>query len=464
MKRINFIKLLLIFLFIAITNFSQVTTTRGNLLVIDMYSTEINLADTVGNWEKNVYSTGTEDSYYIEVINNIEKKYFILSNKNYDFDFDLNNSTNNYLQEFQDDFYKHILHYNQWFDVPEPYLHFNPYIKKVENGFWILFGNLGNTFVRNDDSLFITPNYSESDLMHIAGRIHNEELIVFRQKESYYHINKYYLVDLSTSPQIENMRPIIIEPDQSNNYMFSITKFSHLGDNAYAFLSADGRLWIAEYENDGIKHKLNLVISHEWFNLDNIQLIGNNLFKSEAGKIYSQQINSIDYSISEEEIFIEKVNFTHNNGFNSNFFSFIRNDSLMIYSLKEKSFINSFYLSGIDYRGKVLIDSPYVYVHQTLTVTDVEDDNIKNEFYLEQNYPNPFNPTTSIRYQVASIKRVTLKVYDILGREIVTLLNEVKHPGNYEVKFDASELPSGVYLYRLEAGSFSSVKKLMLLR
>jgi len=57
-----------------------------------------------------------------------------------------------------------------------------------------------------------------------------------------------------------------------------------------------------------------------------------------------------------------------------------------------------------------------------------------------------------------------LKIYDILGREIATLLNEVKHPGNYEVKFDASELPSGVYLYRLEAGSFSSVKKLMLLR
>jgi|GEM_PF-4266066 len=397
MERIIFIKLLLIFLFIPITNFSQVTTTRGNLLVIDMHSTEINSADTVGSWERNVYSTGTEDSYYIEVINNIGKKYFILSNKNYDFDFDLNNSTNNYLQVFQDDFYKHILHYNQWFDIPEPYLHFSPYIKKVQNGFWILFGNLGNTFVRSDDSLFITPNYSESDLMHIAGKIQGDELIVFRQKESYYHINKYYLADLSSSPQIKNMRPIIVEPDQSNNYMFSITKFSHLGDSAYAFLSADGRLWIAEYENDEIKHKLNLVISHEWFNLDNTQLIGNNLFKSGAGKIYSQQINSIDYSISEEEIFIEKVNFTHNNGFNSNFISFIRNDSLLIYSLKEKSFINSFDLSGINYRGNVIVDSPYVYVHQTLTVTDVEKEIIKNEFALEQNYPNPFNPTTSIK-------------------------------------------------------------------
>ncbi|KUG26915.1 hypothetical protein ASZ90_003238 [hydrocarbon metagenome] len=450
---------------------AQVTTHRGNLLVIDMYSSEINSADTVGNWEKNVYSTGTADSHYIGVICNNSKHYFLFSNINYGFDFGLNNSTNNYLQVFQDDVYKHILHYNQWFDVPEPYLHFIPYIKKVENGFWILFGNLGNTFVRNDDSLFITPNYSESDLMHIAGRIQGDELIVFRQKESYYHINKYYLADLSSSPQIENMRPIIVEPDQSNNYMFSITKFSHLGNNAYAFLSADGRLWIAEYEGDGIKHKLNLVISHEWFNVDNAQLIGNNLFKSGSGKIYSQQINPTDYSISEDEIFVDKVNFAHDNGFKSNFFSFIRNDSLLIYSLKEKIFVNSFDLSAINYSGNVIVDSPYVYVHQTLTVTDVKDEFLKNEFSLEQNYPNPFNPTTTIKFTLPNVGdeyihplQTKLIVYDILGREIITLVNEVKSAGTYEVEFYAIDLPNGVYLYRLQFGNKSQTKKFVLLR
>lgn len=94
----------------------------------------------------------------------------------------------------------------------------------------------------------------------------------------------------------------------------------------------------------------------------------------------------------------------------------------------------------------------------------INDDETTAEFELHQNYPNPFNPTTRIIYQVASIESVTLKVYDILGREIATLLNEVKHPGNYELEFDASDLPSGVYFYRLNAGGFSESKKMILLR
>ncbi|MDZ7766259.1 MAG: T9SS type A sorting domain-containing protein [Melioribacteraceae bacterium] len=80
-----------------------------------------------------------------------------------------------------------------------------------------------------------------------------------------------------------------------------------------------------------------------------------------------------------------------------------------------------------------------------------EKEEIVNKFSLSQNYPNPFNPTTSIKYQVSSSEKVILKVYDILGREIKTLVNEVKSPGSYEVQFDASQLASGVYFYRLTA-------------
>ena len=86
------------------------------------------------------------------------------------------------------------------------------------------------------------------------------------------------------------------------------------------------------------------------------------------------------------------------------------------------------------------------------------------EFKLEQNYPNPFNPTTRIRYQVSSLSEVSLKVYGILGSEVVTLVNEEQQPGYYEVQFKASNLASGVYIYRLQAGSFISTKKMMLLR
>ena len=90
--------------------------------------------------------------------------------------------------------------------------------------------------------------------------------------------------------------------------------------------------------------------------------------------------------------------------------------------------------------------------------------NLPKSFALGQNYPNPFNPTTTINYDIPARSYVTLVVYDILGRRVETLVNGEKHPGHYEVTFDASRLPSGVYLYRLQAGSFTSVRKMILVK
>lgn len=85
-------------------------------------------------------------------------------------------------------------------------------------------------------------------------------------------------------------------------------------------------------------------------------------------------------------------------------------------------------------------------------------------YELSQNYPNPFNPTTTIRYQLPKDGMVTLKVYDILGAEVVTLVNEEKVAGKYEVNFNASNLASGVYIYRLNVNDYVSVKKMVLLK
>jgi hypothetical protein len=93
-----------------------------------------------------------------------------------------------------------------------------------------------------------------------------------------------------------------------------------------------------------------------------------------------------------------------------------------------------------------------------------------DKFDLEQNYPNPFNPSTIIKYQLPVDGRVTIKLFDILGREVMTLLNEDKKAGAYELEFNASYLASGVYIYRMSAGSsgqtgdFSAVKKMILLQ
>jgi hypothetical protein len=85
-------------------------------------------------------------------------------------------------------------------------------------------------------------------------------------------------------------------------------------------------------------------------------------------------------------------------------------------------------------------------------------------FYLSQNYPNPFNPSTTITYQIPELSFVTLKVYDVLGNEIATLVNEEKPAGRYEVEFDGTGLPSGIYFYRLQANDFVNTNKMILLK
>ena len=85
-------------------------------------------------------------------------------------------------------------------------------------------------------------------------------------------------------------------------------------------------------------------------------------------------------------------------------------------------------------------------------------------FDLTQNFPNPFNPSTTIRYSVPVASKVTVKVFDILGKEVASLVNEMKQAGNYEVMFNASQLSSGIYFYKLQAGSFNATKKLTLIK
>ena len=87
-----------------------------------------------------------------------------------------------------------------------------------------------------------------------------------------------------------------------------------------------------------------------------------------------------------------------------------------------------------------------------------------DDYSLEQNYPNPFNPSTKIVYQLPQSENVSLKIYDVLGNEIVTLFNEEKGPGKYEIDFNASHLSSGIYFYTLRAGAYINTKKMILIK
>ncbi len=100
-----------------------------------------------------------------------------------------------------------------------------------------------------------------------------------------------------------------------------------------------------------------------------------------------------------------------------------------------------------------------------VTFLDEEDQfTSPNAFSLYQNYPNPFNPATTIKYQIPEINFITLKVFDVLGKEITTLVSEEKPAGSYKIHFNAEGLTSGVYFYQLRAGNFIETKKMLILK
>ncbi|PIP79236.1 MAG: hypothetical protein COW85_01680 [Ignavibacteria bacterium CG22_combo_CG10-13_8_21_14_all_37_15] len=130
--------------------------------------------------------------------------------------------------------------------------------------------------------------------------------------------------------------------------------------------------------------------------------------------------------------------------------------------------------SVVDYNtsdvNNVTVESAnnYVNVDLVLTtdgVTSVEvSKNIVTNYALSQNYPNPFNPSTLISYQLPASGLVTIKVYNVIGKEIATLVNEYQQSGSYSKEFSANRLTSGVYFYTIKSGSFSATKKMILMK
>ena len=143
----------------------------------------------------------------------------------------------------------------------------------------------------------------------------------------------------------------------------------------------------------------------------------------------------------------EKIGFVEGNG---------TTNAPKEYSFSEKNIPSgkySYRLKQIDRDGKFSYSN----------VVEVSVAEVK-QFGLEQNYPNPFNPVTMINYQLPMNSTVTLKVYDAIGREVATLVNEVKEAGTYSVTFDGSKLSSGLYFYTIKAGNFIATKKLTLMK
>ncbi len=134
-------------------------------------------------------------------------------------------------------------------------------------------------------------------------------------------------------------------------------------------------------------------------------------------------------------------------------------------SVWEKGY-NYFQIFYDNYEGYIYENASKVEVtYKHFSPTSVKDENSQiKDYTLHQNYPNPFNPSTAISYQLSTQSKVELKIFDVLGREIQTLVNEIQSAGNYKVNFDATNLPSGIYIYQIKADNFVQSKKMVLVK
>lgn len=158
----------------------------------------------------------------------------------------------------------------------------------------------------------------------------------------------------------------------------------------------------------------------------------------------------------------ESYNPTSNTQLDINYADSIEVTSSTIATIDENNSNNI----NIDNNGDGIIDTT-VSTHTNVIVTSVQEErfnNIPNEISLEQNYPNPFNPTTTITYNISEATNVELEVFDLLGRKVAVLANGFKNPGSYNVIFNAENLTSGFYIYRLKTDKYTLAKKLLLLK
>jgi hypothetical protein len=275
-----------------------------------------------------------------------------------------------------------------------------------------------------------------------------------------------------------------------NIFVASYSDYFMLGDTQFDYVEFSYNIFTASPEHGGDAIKGNssntLVVCNNVFDKcrdilgmdNNSQLIRNNIYTGigpwngdihvSSGTQYSLWDVGVTYFengagniqlLTGEPLFLGKENL-----FGDDNIPFTNDDGFFL--LEGSPAINNGIGIGysFDIMGNQIIDAPDIGAYEYTSTTSVEDENIVNDFKLYQNYPNPFNPTTNIQYAISNGHFVTLKVYDVLGNEVVTLVNEYKPAGHFIINFDASGLSSSVYIYQLIAGNYIQTRKMVLLR
>ncbi len=322
------------------------------------------------------------------------------------------------------------------------------------------------------------PVNNEDELKNIISKtISFEDSLVFKD----FPIDFTFLTDKTDSTAFEQSVNNFINSSVPDNFLTQTifagqdSTISATRDNFFSDLSA-GTLFFSYYGH-GAPYKWS---KYGLFTLNDIDsLKSNNLPFIYTAAACSQSFDPPDdSSIVRKLIVLPKsgtvasiastgLNFlSQGSNFLTSFYNNIFHDPEITIGdalLKTKISSSDYAIKDGIYRRYTLLGDPALKIPVKIIAQVVDKPkDIRYSYSLKQNYPNPFNPSTTIRYSVPKESFVTITVYNILGQEISTLVNEEKNPGIYEIKFDGSKLSSGVYLYKMKADNFIEMKKFVL--
>ncbi|MGE5679483.1 MAG: T9SS type A sorting domain-containing protein [Bacillota bacterium] len=485
MKRL-IVQAVILFLIITGNSFYAQNTISGNLLRIRFDQKQVNKSDTLGHWEHTTTQYSYLDSRYTAHITAHNQDYLL---RKYSYYFD-----SPYFQQYNG---RNIIENSgtkrnrdfsgtgAGWDVIPPYMIDPTVTYQVKNGFWLLNGSTGNAFINNNDSLYVfdlnfSYNYQLTEFQNrfitIIGEVQGQPLGVFRADPDHYsYFNfDYYLLDLSDSPYIDSSKSVKVSFNDSTGYYYSNTyrKLARISADLY-LIQTERYPGLRLYKYSG--NNFNYIKTFFKDSLDYFPRTGPDPWYYKNDKIYllkGLELSSYDFNIKDTTFINRKTLLTDlwrdRSGFDRffNYAAVKTNDEMKIYDIQKAEFINSISLTGTDSLFSPIVDSPYVYIHQVrYRFTDVNEKNnsVVNSYSLSA-YPYPFYAQVKILYSLPEDNLVEITVFDLIGRKVRELVKGFEKMGKHEIIFNASDLPSGIYLYNFSTGNFSRSGKLLLLK
>ncbi len=361
---------------------------------------------------------------------------------------------------------------------PEPYTYGGAFSSSiVKNGKFLLIGaERWNSVVQSSGMAFIYENFNGNyELIHElqppdalkyqqfgSSLFFNDSIIVVGSKNdstlSGIFSGSIYVYSKSDSNWNFTKKHI---PESNSNFLSFGTSMSHNNENIFVGTSTNldysfpGSVYVFNYSSQSLELD-QIIVSGDYYSNDRF---GTSIYAKGDSLLIGALLDTVKaYNPGAAYLFkntngnwIRSKKFSSSDYTEAKYFGYncLITDDHFIFGAPESKNNNVF-------TGKV-----YLYSDNLSSILDNFNQQLST-FNIEQNFPNPFNPRTKILYSIKEEGLVTLKVYDVLGKEIATLINENRPAGNYEAEFNASQLPSGVYIYKIQSGQFSDAKKMLL--